>query len=76
MPFSVHSRCECQATLTATLDEHRHVLEGAASLHGEKEIAPAESLRADLEKFNVAWACPFCGRNTLRSFDAGAFASA
>ena len=66
------SRCECQATLTAVLDEKRHVLHGEASHLGETETAPAHSIGADRENFDVAWLCPFCGRNTLRTFYAGA----
>lgn len=71
MSFSVHSRCECQAALSATLDDHRHVLHAHASRHGARENAPAHSIQAERERFDVAWLCPFCGRNTLRSFDAG-----
>jgi hypothetical protein len=73
MTISVRSLCECQATLTANLDADRHVLEARASLHGARENAPAHSIGADRERFDVGWLCPFCGRNTLRSFDAGAF---
>jgi hypothetical protein len=66
------SRCECQATLSAVLDEHRHVLQGTASRHGAKETAPAHSIGADRENFDIGWLCPFCGRNTMRTFSAGA----
>lgn len=66
------SRCECQAILTAVLDDRRHVIHGAASRHGSKETAPAHSIGADRENFDIGWLCPFCGRNTLRSFYAGA----
>jgi hypothetical protein len=75
MPLSVQSRCECQASLTASLDDQRQVLEAHAKLHGARENAPAHSIGADRERFDIAWLCPFCGRNTLRSFDTGAFAS-
>ena len=74
--FAADSRCECQARLTATLDEHRHVLEGWAISHGAKESAPAHSINAHLERFEVAWLCPFCNRNTLREFYAGALRTA
>jgi len=70
--FLISSRCECQATLTATLDEHRHVIVGWAKLRGASERAPAHSINAHLERFDVGWLCPFCGRNTLRTFYAGA----
>ena len=72
--FHITSRCECQARLTATLDDRRHVLDAAAERLGMKENAPAHSIGADAdaERFDVGWLCPYCGRNTLRTFDAGA----
>jgi hypothetical protein len=70
--YSVNSRCECQAILTATLDENRKVITGAASRHGSREVAPANTMAATNEHFDIGWACPFCGRNTLRSFHVGA----
>lgn len=67
--FQAKSRCECQAILTADLNDQRFVLEGAASRHGLRERAPAHSIHTgSSHRFDVAWACPFCGRNTLRSF--------
>lgn len=66
------SRCECQAMLTAVLDDKRHVLHGEATRLGAKENAPAHSIGAERESFDLAWMCPFCGRNTLRTFYAGA----
>jgi hypothetical protein len=69
------SRCECQAILTAVLDDRRQVLHGTARLHGAKENAPAHSIGADRENFDIGWLCPFCGRNTLRTFSAGALRS-
>lgn len=77
--FQISSRCECQASLSATLDEKRHVLAGwaARSAHGGgKEVAPAHSINAHLDRFDVAWLCPYCGRNTLRTFYAGALRKA
>ena len=74
--FLISSRCECQASLSATLDEHRHVLSGWAGKQGVKELAPAHSINAHLDRFDVGWLCPFCGRNTLRTFYAGALRSA
>jgi hypothetical protein len=65
------SRCECQAILSAVLDDKRHVLEGAATRGGIREGAPAHSIGADQPSFDVAWLCPFCGRNVLRTFSAG-----
>jgi hypothetical protein len=70
--FQATSRCECQALLTAILDEKRHVVEGSARHLGVTEIAPACSMHAELEHFDLGWLCPFCGRNTLRTFYAGA----
>jgi hypothetical protein len=69
--FAVESRCECQARLSAILDEKHHVVQGTARRPGDRETAPAHSINATLERFDVAWMCPFCGRNTLRTFDAG-----
>ena len=70
------SRCECQALLTAILDDKRHVLEGSASRAGATEKAPAHSIHAEREHFDLGWLCPFCGRNTLRTFFAGALRAA
>jgi hypothetical protein len=70
--YQATSRCECQAILTAILDEQRHVIEGAATRGGARETAPAHSIHAERDHFDIAWACPFCGRNTLRTFYAGA----
>lgn len=70
--YSVNSRCECQAILTATLDENRKVIAGTASRGGSREVAPAHAMAATDERFDVGWACPYCGRNTLRSFHVGA----
>jgi hypothetical protein len=66
------SRCECQAMLGASLDEKRHVVQGWATHLGTKERAPAHSIHAEQEHFDIGWLCPFCGRNTLRTFFAGA----
>ena len=73
--FVADSRCECQARLTATLDERRHVLSGSASRLDVREQAPAHSINAQLDRFDIAWLCPFCGRNTLRTFYADALRS-
>ena len=70
--FAAESPCECQAQLTATLDERRHVLSGTAARHGVREHAPAHSINAAQDRFDIAWLCPFCGRNTLRTFYASA----
>ena len=73
--FAADTPCECQARLTAILDDQHHVLEGAAMHLGVRELAPAHSINAQLERFDIAWLCPFCGRNTLRTFYAGALRS-
>ena len=73
--WSISTRCECQATLSAVLDEKRHVLTGQASRRRAKERAAAHSIHAENERFDVAWLCPFCGRNTLRTFHVGALRS-
>lgn len=69
----VHSKCECQVNLCAELDEARIVLRGWAIDARKVELAaPANSIGAERERFDVGWACPFCTRNTLRSFTASA----
>lgn len=72
---SIQSRCECQATLSATLDEKRHVVSAHAKLRGVKERAVAHSIGADADRFDVGWLCPFCNRNTLRTFHIGSLRS-
>jgi hypothetical protein len=74
--FQVTSRCECQALLRATLDDKRHALEGSATHAGAHERAPAHTIHPELEHFDIGWLCPFCGRNTLRTFYAGALRAA
>jgi hypothetical protein len=73
---TIRSVCECQARLCAELDEHHHVLKGWAKDLRRKEsrVAPAHAIYPDRERFDVAWFCPFCVRNTLRSFDASGIA--
>lgn len=71
--YRIQSMCECQALLEAELDEGRQVIKGWAHMRGdEPEPAPANSIGASEDRFDVAWQCPICGRNTLRSFYAGA----
>ncbi len=69
----VSSSCECQARLSAELDEQRVVIRGWARdpRRGKEELAPANSLGSGKPHFDVGWACPFCTRNVLRSFDVG-----
>jgi hypothetical protein len=73
---TIFSVCECQARLGAELDEHKYVKEGWAIDRRRhlREKAPAHSIHADRTVFQVAWFCPFCIRNTLRSFDTSALA--
>jgi hypothetical protein len=70
----IHSVCECQARLGAELDSGKHVVRGWAldRLHGREDRAPAQSLGAAKTRFDVAWSCPYCVRNVLRSFDSSA----
>jgi hypothetical protein len=71
--FHADSRCECQASLRAELDGNRNVLRGTAFLRGKRELAPSHAIGANAgERFDIGWACPFCGRNVMRSFDATA----
>jgi hypothetical protein len=71
---TIQSRCECQAMLSASLNQQRYVLSGWATELRRKrqESCPAHSISAESDRFEVAWLCPFCGRNTLRAFYAGA----
>jgi hypothetical protein len=72
---TVRSRCECQATLVAELDEERRVLRGVArDSRGRERLAPATAMHVKNGRFDVGFFCPFCTRNTLRSFDAEALA--
>jgi hypothetical protein len=70
------TRCECQATLTAEVDENRVVLRGAARDPRRNRFLPAPANAVLSEggdtKFAVGWLCPWCTRNTLRSFDTAA----
>ncbi|MCS6901265.1 MAG: hypothetical protein RMJ98_16940 [Myxococcales bacterium] len=67
------SRCECQARLVAKLDEQRHVLQAyAIDASGHQEPAPAHSIGAHRDRFDIGWLCSICGRNVLRSFNADA----
>lgn len=72
----VQSVCECEARLSADLDENRLVVRGFARNGVPKKelLAPANSLGAGNERFDVTWLCPFCNRNVLRSFRASALA--
>lgn len=70
---TVRSRCECQASLVAVLNENRHVTAAYTVDRGkEREDAPAHTMGAENERFDVGWLCTICGRNVLRSFTAGA----
>lgn len=70
----IQSRCECQTTLFAALNEERYVITGWARepRRGRTLTCPAHSIDADESRFEVAWLCPYCTRNTLRSFYVGA----
>lgn len=73
-----HSRCECQASLRAELDGDHQVVRGSAFLRGRRELAPSHTIGAKgpdgelTARFDLHWACPFCQRNVLRTFTAGA----
>jgi hypothetical protein len=70
--YVAFSRCECQASLGAELTEDRLTMNGTAFLLGKRENAPAHSIEPEREVFDIGWLCPFCGRNTLRTFAASA----
>ncbi|MCC6648338.1 MAG: hypothetical protein IT374_22560 [Polyangiaceae bacterium] len=70
---TVQSRCECQASLVAELDEQRLVVQAyARTPDGEQEHAPAHTMHPSEPRFDVGWQCGVCGRNVLRSFSADA----
>jgi hypothetical protein len=70
---TTQSVCECQARLFAELDEQKQVCRGWATdrRRGKTRNAPGHSIHSSHDRFQIAWSCPFCGRNTLRSFDTG-----
>jgi hypothetical protein len=68
---TVESVCECQAALGAVLDEGRHVVRGFARYRGRELSCPANTLGAKSDTFDIGFMCPFCTRNTLRSFHRG-----
>ena len=70
--YRIQSVCECQAVLTAELDDQRQVLQGWCARAGKRELAPASSIGAEHERFDVVWHCAMCGRHSLRTFYAGA----
>jgi hypothetical protein len=72
---TVESRCECEAKLSAELDEERRAVRGwAKDARGRERLAPATAMREEGARFDVGFMCPFCTRNVLRSFDADALA--
>lgn len=69
----IQTRCECQARLSAILDESTLVVAGSVKTrNGETEMAPANTIGAGGELFQVGWQCPLCLRNIVRSFYRGA----
>jgi len=72
---TVRSVCECQAKLEADLGEDLRVLSGRARRRRfeKPETAPA-NLTGKGSVFQIGWFCPFCIRNTLRSFSSSGLA--
>ena len=70
--YRIQSVCECQAVLTAELNEERQVVGAWARRGRSQEMAPANTVGAGQSRFDVVWKCPMCGRNSLRMFYAGA----
>lgn len=69
----VRSPCECQSRLVAKLNEQRHVIQSyCVDSSGNKEHAPAHTIGAQRDRFDIGWLCSVCGRNVLRSFSADA----
>jgi hypothetical protein len=72
---TVESRCECEAKLSADLDEERRAVRGwAKDVRGRERLAPATAMHGEGARFDVGFMCPFCTRNVLRSFEADALA--
>ncbi|MDX2054048.1 MAG: hypothetical protein SFV15_16730 [Polyangiaceae bacterium] len=71
---TIRSVCECQARLLADVDVGGLASAGRAVVRGQTLGAPVNALNSEDEYFDVGWLCPFCGRNTLRSFYRGALA--
>ena len=73
---TVLSVCECQARLGAELDESRCVVRGWARdpRRRQERPAPAHTIDGANKRFEIAWYCPFCVRNTTRLFDADGLA--
>lgn len=71
---TIYSVCECQARLGAEIDTNHLTLRGWARdpKRGEELTAPANAMRPSGRRFDVGWSCPFCTRNTLRSFESSA----
>lgn len=70
--YRIQSVCECQGLLEAELDGHHNVVTGWVKRRGAREIAPANAVAPERDRFDVVWQCPLCGRNTLRTFYRGA----
>lgn len=72
---TVRSVCECQAKLEADLGDDLRVLAGRArrTARSAPETAPANLIGGG-QVFQIGWFCPFCVRNTLRSFSVSALA--
>lgn len=66
------SRCECQAILSAEVTGQGQAIHGEATRRGIVSGAPAHSIGGPSATFDIAWMCPFCGRNTQRAFHVGA----
>jgi len=69
---TIYSVCECQARLFAELDEQKAIIRGWATEPNRRKRtlrAPAHSILPERSRFEVAWLCPVCTRNTLRVFE-------
>lgn len=67
----VSSVCECQSRLGAELDPEHKVLRGwTRDRRGRELNSPCTRAGDGDGVFHLVWLCAYCGRNTLRSFDA------
>ncbi len=65
----LRTRCECQSTLVAVLDEQLNVMVGAnVDSQDQRVRAPASRAFVSNHQVGVSFACPTCTRNVLRTF--------
>ncbi len=67
--IQVRTRCECEATLIAVLDQRLNVIAGATEDSRRRQLpAPASRAFTSRHEVGLSFACPLCTRNVLRTF--------